>query len=208
LTVNQAYAKIVDMDKYLLQIESFLKSDRAEAKATKIVLGVLAVSAFLGVALIAGNAIQLFETFKGSKRFNKRQINKTIDYLKRKKMIEFISSKNGQQIIKITKRGESHIRSFAIDTVEIKKVNKWNREWQVVIFDFPVRFKKSRNAFRYKLKQLGFIQIQKSVWVHPYKCEDEILFIADFWGVLRYVEVFTVTKMLHEQKLKKHFKLI
>lgn len=196
------------MDKYFLQIENFLKSDKIEAKATKIVLGVLAVSAFLGVALVAGNAIQLFKGFNGSKKFNKRQIDKNIDYLKRKKMIEFISSKNGQQIIKITKRGESYLRTFAIETIEIQKANKWDGEWQVVIFDFPVRFKKSRNAFRYKLKQLGFIQIQKSVWVHPYKCEDEILFIADFWGVLNYIEIFTVTKMLHEQKLKKHFELI
>jgi len=201
-------SEIYNMDKYFLRIEDFLKSDKIEAKATKIILGVLAVSAFLGVALIAGNAIQIFSKFNKSKRYNKRKIDKTITYLKKKKMIQFISSKNGQQIIEITKRGKSYLRSFAIETIGIKKSLKWNGEWQVVIFDFPVRFKKSRNAFRFKLKQLGFIQIQKSVWVYPYLCEDEILFIADFWGVLNYIEIFTVNKMLHEQKLKKHFKLI
>jgi len=40
---------------------------------------------------------------------------------------------------------------------------------------------------RFHLKNLNFFQFQKSAWICPYPCEDEIIFIADFFGVGKYV---------------------
>ena len=75
------------------------------------------------------------------------------------------------------------------------------------MFDIPMRFTKGREALRYHLKDLGFYQFQKSAWVYPYPCEDEIIFIADFYKVGKYVEILTVDKALREEKIKKYFKL-
>ena len=76
------------------------------------------------------------------------------------------------------------------------------------MFDLPIRFSKAREALRWKLKELGFIQFQKSVWVFPYLCEDEIIFVADFFRVGKYVEILTVERILRDESIKRHFNLI
>ena len=108
---------------------------------------------------------------------------------------------------KITKKGETKLRAFSIDLMEIKKPKKWDGKWRLVMFDIPMRFTKGREALRYHLKDLNFFQFQKSAWIYPYPCEDEIIFIADFFGVGKYVEVLTAERLLNEEKLKKHFNL-
>ena len=75
------------------------------------------------------------------------------------------------------------------------------------MYDLPIRFKKARDAFRFKLKDLGFFQFQKSAWIYPYPCEGEILFVADFYGVRKHIEILEVSKVLDETKLKVHFGL-
>ena len=91
--------------------------------------------------------------------------------------------------------------------MKIKKPKKWNGKWRLVIFDIPMRFTKGREALRYHLKELNFFQFQKSAWIYPYQCEDEIIFIADFFGVGKYVETLTIENILRDEKLKKHFHL-
>jgi hypothetical protein len=75
------------------------------------------------------------------------------------------------------------------------------------MYDFPIRFKKTRNAFRWKLKDLGFFQFQKSAWIYPYPCGGEILFVADFYGVRKHIEILEVDKILDDKKIKAHFGL-
>ena len=75
------------------------------------------------------------------------------------------------------------------------------------MFDIPMKFTKGREALRYHLKTLGFFQFQKSAWIYPYPCEDEIIFITDFFGIGKYVEILTVENILRDEKIKKHFSL-
>ena len=75
------------------------------------------------------------------------------------------------------------------------------------MYDLPIRFKKARDAFRWKLKDLGFFQFQKSAWIYPYPCEGEILFVADFFGVRKHIEIIEVNKILDDRQIKAHFGL-
>ena len=75
------------------------------------------------------------------------------------------------------------------------------------MFDIPMRFTKGREALRYHLKKLNFFQFQKSAWIYPYPCEDEIIFIADFFGLGKHVEILTVESILRDKKVKKYFHL-
>ncbi len=127
--------------------------------------------------------------------------------LYRNKLIEYVSDKNGVTTVRITTKGHARLKSFAIDLIQIPKPQKWDSVWRLVMFDIPIRYSKSREALRYKLKQLGFIQFQKSVWIYPYLCTDEILFISDYYKVGKYVEILEVSSIIHDQKLKRHFNL-
>lgn len=196
--------------KYLENIKNFLNSDTKQAKISIVFLSVLAVVSipFLVIGLGAmGNAVQIFKKFKGSNKYNKRQIQSAADSLRRQKLIEYVKDQNGKTIVQITRKGQSKLRAFSIECMEIKKPKRWDGKWRLVMYDLPIRYKKGRNALRFHLKKLGFYQFQKSAWIYPYPCEEEIIFIAEFFGMTKYIEILTVSSMLNEDKLKKHFKL-
>ena len=190
------------------RLKDFLDSGTPKAKITLVTLCVLALVSTPFLVLIAasmGNAVRIFRQFETSKRFTKKQIEDSIRHLKHKKFIEYVKDENGKSIVKITKKGQTKLRSFDIELMKIKKPKKWDRKWILVMFDIPIRFTKGREALRYHLKSLGFFQFQKSAWIFPYPCEDEVIFIADFFGVSKYIEILTAERVLDEEKLKRHF---
>jgi DNA-binding transcriptional regulator PaaX len=74
-----------------------------------------------------------------------------------------------------------------------------------VIFDISTKKRREHEVFRRKIKEMGFLQLQKSVWVFPYRCEDEILFLAKQLGIVEYMEILTVQNMIHKKVLEKRF---
>ncbi len=120
---------------------------------------------------------------------------------------QFIRHIKGNNTYELTPKGEKRLRDILIDEVVIKLPRKWDGKWRLVMYDLPIRFKKARDAFRWKLKDLGFFQFQKSAWIYPYPCEGEILFVADFYGVRKHIEILEVDKVLNDKKLKAHFGL-
>src|SRR3989338_2720861 len=195
---------------YSKRLKDFLESDTTEAKISTVALCVLAVSLMPMLVLgagVMGNAVQCFKMFEGSKKYSKKQIQSAIDNIRRQKLIEYVADKNGKTIVKITKKGNTRLRAFDIELMKINKPKRWDSKWRLVMFDIPMRFTKGREALRYHLKELNFFQFQKSAWIYPYPCEDEIIFIADFFGVGKHVEILTVENIYHDEKLKKHFNL-
>ncbi len=90
---------------------------------------------------------------------------------------------NNQIYISLTKEGRKKAGRFQIDSLEITKPKKWDKKWRIVVFDIAEMKKIQREAFRGKLKQLGFVPLQKSVWVCPYDCQNEIKLLKDFFGL-------------------------
>lgn len=213
MLINHAYAIIINNmeNKHLLRFREFLDSGTRKAQITQVTLCVLAVAslpALVFVAAAMGNIVQIFRQFECSRHLSEEQIRNSINYLRRRKLIECISDKHEETIVKITKKGETKLRAFNIELIKIKKPKKWDRKWRLALFDIPIRFTKGREALRYHLKELNFFQFQKSAWIYPYPCEDEIIFIADFFGVGKYVDVLVVDSILREEKIKRYFNLV
>ncbi len=194
--------------KQIENFKEFLDSGTTKSKITQIalimvVIGLIPVAVAGGAAM--GNAVKVFKMFDKKKRFKDKQIHDAFTHLKRNKLIEYVSDKSGVTTVNITRKGESRLKSFEIDALQIKKPNKWDGKWRVVMFDLPIQYKKVRNSLRFKIKQIGFTQLQKSVWVYPYPCIDELLFITDYYKVGKYVEIMTVEEILNDNKLRKFF---
>lgn len=195
---------------YNSRITEFLNSGTKKAQIAQVTLCILAVAsmpALVFAAAAMGNAVQVFRQFERSKHFSKIQIRNSLNHLHHQHLIEYVCDKDGKNVIKITKRGESKLKAFDIELMKINKPKKWDGKWRLVMFDIPIRCTKGREALRYHLKDLNFFQFQKSAWIYPYPCEDEIIFISDFFGVGKYVEILTVEDILRDQKLKKYFNL-
>jgi DNA-binding transcriptional regulator PaaX len=97
---------------------------------------------------------------------------------------------------------------FQIDSLKIDKPKKWDNKWRLVIFDIAQLHSIKRNAFRGKLKELGFRPLQKSVWINPYKCSDEIELLRDFFGLdKKDVRLITAENIEDDNYFKKIFNL-
>lgn len=106
--------------------------------------------------------------------------------------------------ISLTEEGKNKAKKYQIDSLKILKPKIWDRLWRVVIFDIPDTQKIKRNAFRRKLKELGFYSLQKSVWVCPFKCDKEINFLRDFFGLdKKQIEILLVKSIENDIIVKK-----
>lgn len=206
--------KTVQPAKWQQRVESLLYSDHIALTAVKFLL----LAAAGGGIVIAGAAVPgLLRLAQGLPRwssgtnrkapFSRKRLNDSLVYLKKKKLVE-IKERNGQTVIRLTSGGKERVVKYSIDAISLIPPKQWDGKWRVIMFDIPVTIKNhhyARDAFRRKIKTLGFYQIQKSAWVHPYDCESELLFIAETFGVQPYVEILTVGKFLHEDLLRKRF---
>ena len=188
-------------------IEDFFYSDNAAATATKFVLAAASLGLIVCGGVVVPGMIQVIKEFENVPEFSDEKIKNAYYALKRRKFIKIKKEKNGKIKVKITAKGEKRMREFIIGEVKIEKLKKWDGKWRVLIFDIPVNLNAARVALRRKIKELGFYQFQGSVWIYPYPCEDEILFVAEFFKVSEFVEVITADSMLHEKELKKYFKI-
>ncbi len=76
------------------------------------------------------------------------------------------------------------------------------------MFDISELKRKHRDAFRWKLKDLGFRYLQKSAWICPYECRDEIELLKSFFGLKTgSVIVLTAQQIDNEDYLRQLFKL-
>ncbi|EKE15996.1 MAG: repressor in ring oxydation complex/phenylacetic acid degradation pathway related protein (PaaX) [uncultured bacterium] len=197
---------------------NFLYSDTLPATAGKFLLAVLAMGPMLVVATtVPGifSAAKNFEKYSKSKetadkKYTKGQMVSALNNFKQRKLIKIIQEKNGKFQVKLTNKGQKRIKDFYLQNLKINKPKTWDGKWRILIFDIPSRpktYDQARNALRNKIKKLRFKQLQKSAWIFPYECEDEILFIAELYNVQKYIEIITAEKILREKELKKVFKL-
>ena len=119
-----------------------------------------------------------------------------------------IKQHKGQIYISLTEKGKKKAGWLQIDSLEIKKPKKWDKKWRIVIFDIIELKKLHREAFRGKLKELGFYPIQKSVWVCPYNCKDEIKLLRNFFGLSsKDIKLIVAENIEEEKELKEIFKI-
>ncbi len=123
--------------------------------------------------------------------------------LKEKRFIDF--RKNGT--IEITEKGKKRILQYGIEDIKVNIPTKWDGCWRIVAFDIPEKFKKARNALSGKIKKLGLFPLQKSVFVCPFECKNEIDFVSEFFNVGKFVHYIVAKEVDSENFLKQHFGL-
>ena len=120
-------------------------------------------------------------------RAKKRGTLKTaIKRLEKQKVISW-EDINGELRLVLTENGKKKVFQHRLSELKIEKPSKWDGLFRLVIFDIPEGKKSARDMLRRKLKELEFQQLQKSVFVTPYECRDEIDFLKNVYEVAPYV---------------------
>jgi len=169
--------------------------------------------------LLAGISLSLTKSPKGYfkilrnlpkewREIKRRRLNEIIKEFYNDRLVSFKENKEGLAEIVLTKDGETKALRFKIDEIKIKRPAKWDGEWRIVIFDIPERFKKAREALRNKLKDLGFVKLQESVFIFPYECEDEINFIVEVFQIRPFIRFIRANSVSNEEQLMINFGLL
>ena len=86
-------------------------------------------------------------------------------------------------VVEITQEGIKKALKYKLGEMAVKKPIAWDGKWRVAIFDVSEKRKRSRDYFCRNLRHLGFVLLNKSVWVYPYSCFDEVEFLRQISGV-------------------------
>ena len=142
---------------------------------------------------------------KNWEAINKQSLKRAIKRLYESKLVEEKQNKDGSVTLVLTENGKKKVLTYQLDEMRIKKPEKWDRKWRVVLFDIPEDRKKIREALRYHLKNLEFYEFQKSVFVHPYDCKNEIDYLIEFYDIRKFVRFILADEIDNELRLKQYF---
>jgi virulence-associated protein VapD/predicted transcriptional regulator len=132
---------------------------------------------------------------------------KTLKRMVRKGLIKFVD-RGGELKVIITDKGRKMARDLILDDFnQFERPEDWDGKWRIVVFDIPERKRKLRNIIRFHLKKIGFLQIQGSVWVYPYPCEEIVTLIKTNFNFDNEVVYLTTESFEKDIKFKKVFKL-
>lgn len=172
----------------------------------KILLLLLGGLAF-GCSYTPQNQWRVIKTISAEwKKINKKELYAEIHKLYRSKLLKRMQNSDGTITFVLTQKGKMRAITYNFNNMKIEK-DKWDGKWRFIIFDIPEKIRVGRDALRKKVKELGFYELQKSVFVFPYKCEDEINFIIEFFDMRKYVRYGIIDSIDNEIHLKKIFEL-
>lgn len=103
--------------------------------------------------------------------------------------------------------GKRVLSESAVWSASIPTPKKWDGKWRLVVFDIPAGKRKRRDIFRIRLRELGLVLYQRSVWIYPYPLEDAVKKLAIFYGLGKCVSFVTAERLTGEKALRLHFKL-
>ena len=146
---------------------------------------------------------------KGVKKdWNARKARLAVDRLQRRRLVGYRQKSPDIIEIELTDAGRKKLLEYQMDDIAPKIPRLWDRKWRIIFSDIPEKHKKGRDAIRQKFYEWGFYTLQKSVFVFPYPCEDEIAIIRDLFNIPdKDLLIIEATHIGNEPQLKKHFGL-
>lgn len=171
-----------------------IRDNSQKYELTKEILRGLALGGLIVASFALPNLPQVFGLLGIKTAKERKRIKRAVESLKKQKLID-LYEKGDDMVMEITERGEKRVLKYKIDEVKIARPKKWDGYWRVVMFDIPENYKKARNALSGKLKEMELYRLQKSVFVCPFECKDEIDFISEFFNVEKFVHYFKTKEM-------------
>ena len=107
----------------------------------------------------------------------------------------------------LTPAGQEYAKTLNLRNLVIAKPKRWDQKWRVVFFDIPEKLRRKRNLFRDNLKALGFMEVQRSAFCHPYPCGEEIAALVNNYKLRACVEYIVAEELSNKNYYLKKFNL-
>jgi len=188
------------------KLEEASRKRKKKKNIQNAVLATVAITGFIAVAAIAGNAIRLLNYLPNEKYNLRYRMKSVAGRLVAKGYVVWVE-KDGKKFLRITPAGR---KALAFEQAKVALKNqkkKWDGRWRMVVFDIPERRRSVRFHLCAIMREIGFARLQNSVWVYPYDCED---FVALFKANLKIGKdiLYTIVDTIEQDKiLRRHFNL-
>ena len=141
------------------------------------------------------------------KKINRDSLRRSIQTLYKSKLVKEKHHQDGSLTLVLSDEGRERALRYKLGEMKIKRPLKWDGKWHLVTFDIPESKKKARDALRQHLNRIGLIEFQKSIFISPYPCNDEIDFLVELFQINSYVRKITAHYLDNAEHLKLKFKL-
>lgn len=180
-----------------------------KGRLTDVIIRTVAFSTMLTTALVAPNALKALDKpsriliNKLNERERKRIITETLSYMRYNGMID----DNFQHGVKLTAKAHKRLAKLKYDDIALPEKRRWDGVWRLVIFDVNERNKYQRDLLRLKLRELGFGTLQRSVYIYPHPCRNEIAKISGYLNITDRVMYVETQHIDNDESLRNHFRV-
>jgi len=183
---------------------------------TKEVLMLLGAGTFLAASIIFPglpiaakpfiDAVKEAERNKRQKEWEKFNLWRLRQVIKRMQSSKLVEIKEEQDIpaIKITQKGKQKLLRYKIDEMALDE-SSWDGKWRLIIYDIASTKRANSEIFRNMLNKLRFLKLQRSVYLTPFKCEDEIEYLRLLFEIGNEVQILKVGNLENEVAYRRYF---
>jgi DNA-binding transcriptional regulator PaaX len=163
-----------------------------------------------GIAIgLCGNPNTCFRIIRETRRewefINDRALRNNIRNLNTKNYIKFKKTSGNNYIPVVTREGAARTLIFSLNALQIPPQKSWDGTWKIVVFDIPEALRKKRRLLAKQLIRLGLYRLQKSVFIHPYPCKDQVEKIIQAYRIHAFVHYLVAKDVDKISRVKKFF---
>lgn len=190
------------------KIEEGSRKRRRKQYVRQAVLATIGTAGALAVMAVAPNIFLALPHIMGKQRYKLAfQTRTAIGRLAVKGHIRFVE-RSGRKYVEITDAGR---RALALEEARAsgpaRAKRRWDGRYRMVVFDIPEKRKGVRERLRRLMHEFGFLQLQKSIWISPYDCEELIALVKAELRIGKDVLYVIADSIENDEWIKRHFGL-
>ncbi|OIP06783.1 hypothetical protein COS66_02075 [Candidatus Berkelbacteria bacterium CG06_land_8_20_14_3_00_43_10] len=174
---------------------SLRRSLKLELLLNQIALGFVGFNVAIAPHSQRSSWNKLYRAMRANSRSTQYRLRSRIRQLEHGGIIEL-----WEHEYRLTAQGKALVKQFKVHDVTLSH-GAWDGRWRLVSYDIPVEKSAQRNTFRRTLKAWGFCLVQKSLWVFPWECSDEISALAHSLDIASYVIYMSTDTVPMQERL-------
>lgn len=182
----------------------------------KDILALLGVGTFLAASLVfpglpvlakavidVRNEAEREKRMKEWDKYNLWRLRQVIKRMQDSKYVEIFDD-NGISVVRISEEGKKKLFKYNLEDISLDE-SGWDGKWRLIIYDVALAKKSQSEMFRRTLNKLKLLKLQKSVYLTPFKCEDQIEYLRQMYDIGQETIILKVGSIENEAVYRKYF---
>ena len=108
--------------------------------------------------------------------------------------------------LQITEKARRRLKRIRLSDVTIQPQTVWDKAWRVIIYDIPEKHASARRNLTRQLRCMGCFQLQRSTWITPFPCRNEVEAISSQYLIDSFITYLEAQHLDNSSGLLRRFK--